>query len=68
MERVQSQLVGRDDPQIPMDTFEFMLAPHSVTNAKYNLWRSSVSDAERLLKRLDSEEFNITRLMPSLNV
>ena len=51
-----------------MDPFEFMLAPHSLTNAEYNSWGSSVSYAKWLLEGLDYEEFNITRLMPSLNV
>ena len=64
--RVQCQLVGREDPQIPMDPPEFMLAPHSMTNAKYNSLGSGIPYAGRLLEGLDYEEFNITRLMPSL--
>ena len=67
-ERVRCQLVGRDETQIPMDPLEFMLAPHSMTNAKYNSWGSGVSYAEWLLEGLDYEEFNITRPMPSLTV
>ena len=51
-----------------MDPLEFMLAPHSMTNAKYNSWGSGVSYAEWLLEGLDYEEFNITRLMPSLTI
>ena len=51
-----------------MDPLEFMLAPHSMTNAKYNSWGSGVSYAEWLLEGLDYEEFNITRPMPSLTV
>jgi len=43
-----------------------MLALHSMTNAKYNLWGSGVPYARRLLKGLDYEEFNITCLMASL--
>jgi len=39
-------LVGRDDPQIPMDSLEFMLAPHSMIDAEYNSWGSGVSYAE----------------------
>ena len=35
-------------------------------DVEYNLWGTSVSYAEWLLKGLDYEEFNITRLMPSL--
>ena len=49
-----------------MDLFEFMLAPHSMTGAKYNSWGSGVPYARQLLKGLDFEEFNITLLMPSL--
>ncbi|KAK9993816.1 hypothetical protein SO802_023519 [Lithocarpus litseifolius] len=62
-ERVRCQLVGRDDPQISMDPLEFMLAPHSMTDAKYNLWGSGISYAKRLLEGLDYKEFNITCLM-----
>ena len=60
--------MGRDDPQIPRDPPEFMLAPHFMTDAKYNSWGSGVSYTERLLEGLDYEEFNITRLIPSLTV
>ena len=60
--------MGRDEPQILMDPHEFMLAPNSMTDAKYNSWGSEVSYAKRLLKGLDYEEFNITHLMPSLSV
>ena len=60
--------MGRDDPQILMDPPEFMLALHSMTDVEYNSWRRGVSYAERLLKGLNYEEFNITRLMPSLDV
>ena len=65
-ERVRCQLVGRDDPQIPMDPLEFVLAPHSMTDAKYNSWRSDVPYIGQLLEGLDYEEFNITCLMASL--
>ena len=58
--------MGRDDPQISMDPPEFMLALHSMIDAKYNSWGSGVSYAEWLLEGLDYEEFNITYLMPSL--
>ena len=60
--------MGRDDPQILMDHPEFMLAPHSMTDAEYNLWKSGIPYAGRLLEGLDYEEFNITCLMPSLIV
>jgi len=45
-----------------------MLAPHSMTNAEYNLWGNGVPYAVRLLEGLDYKEFNITHLMPSLTV
>ena len=65
-ERVRCQLVGKDDPQILMDPLEFMLAPYSMTDAKYNSWGSGVPYTGQLLEGLDYERFNITRLMPSL--
>ena len=61
-------LVGKDDQQIPMDPPKFMLAPYSMTDAKYNKWGSGVSYAEGLFEGLDYEEFNITRFMPSLPI
>ena len=60
--------MGRDDTQILMDPPKFMLAPQSMNDAKYNLWGSGISYAERLLKGLDFEEFNITRLMLSFTI
>ena len=51
-----------------MDLPKFMLAPPSMTDVEYNSWGSDVSYAERLLEGLDYEEFNITRLMPSLTI
>ena len=67
-ERVKCQLVGKDDPQIPKDPPEFMLAPHFMTDVEYNSWGSGVSYAKQLLERLDYEKFNITCLMLSLIV
>ena len=58
--------MGRDDPHIPRDIPKFMLAPHSMTDVEYNMWGSGISYAEKLLEGLDCEEFNLTRLMPSL--
>ena len=66
--RVWCQLVGGDDPQIPMDPLEFMLAPCSMTDAEYNSWRNSISYAEWLLDGLDYKQFSITYLIPSLIV
>ena len=50
----------------PRDPPEFMFALQSMTVVEFNSWRSGVSNAELLLKGLDYEEFNITRLLPSL--
>ena len=58
--------MGRDDSQISMDPLEFMLAPYSMIDAKYNSWGSGVPYTRQLLEGLDYERFNITRLMPSL--
>ena len=60
--------MGRDDPQIPRDLLKFMLASPSMTDANYNSWGGGISYAEQLLKGLDYEEFNITRLMPFLTI
>ena len=51
-----------------MDPPEFMLTPHTMTNAEYNSWRSGIPYADQFLDGLDYEEFNITRLMPSLTI
>ena len=64
--RVQCQLVGRDDPQISMDPLEFMLASHSMTNAKYNSCGSGVPYAGQHFEGLDYEGLDITCFMPSL--
>ena len=50
----------------PRDPPEFMFALQSMTVAEFNSWRNGVSNAELLLEGLDYEEFNITRLLPSL--
>ena len=60
--------MGKDEQQISMDPPELMLAPYFMTDVEYNVWGSSISYAEWLLERLDYDEFNITRLMPSLIV
>ena len=53
-----------DDPQIPRNPPEFILAPHSMTDVEYNSWGSGISHVKWLLEGLDYDEFNITRLMP----
>ena len=60
--------MGKDEQQISMNPPELMLAPYFMTDVEYNVWGSSISYAEWLLERLDYDEFNITRLMPSLIV
>ena len=57
--------MGKDDPQIPMDPSEFILAPYSMIDVEYNSWGSGVPYVEWLLEGLDYEKFNITHLMPS---
>ena len=51
-----------------MDPPEFMLAPHSMIDVKYNLWGNGISYVEQLLEGFDYEEFNITHLIPSLTI
>ena len=60
--------MGMDDPRIPRDPSEFILAPHSMTDDEYNSWGSGTSYAKWLLEGLDYDEFNITSLMSSLTV
>ena len=57
-----------DDPWIPRDPSEFILAPHSMIDDEYNSCGSGTSYAEWLLEGLDYDEFNITSLMSSLTV
>ena len=56
-----------DAPQFPMDLLDFMLALLSMTNAKYPLWRNGIPYTQWVSDELDYEEFNDTRLMPSLS-
>lgn len=49
-----------------MDPSMFMLAPLSMTDAEYQLWRSGIPYTQQVLDELDYGEFNDTRLMPSL--
>ena len=41
-ERVRLHLVGGDALQVSMDPLVFMLAPLSMMDAEYQLWRSSI--------------------------
>lgn len=65
-ERVHCQLVGEDALQVPMDSSEFMLAPLSMINAEYALWRPNMAYADWVREELEYTEFNCTCLMPSL--
>jgi len=42
VERVCYQLAREDVLRVLMDPFLFMLAPHSMTDVEYDLWRSSI--------------------------
>jgi len=44
-----------------------MLAPLSMTNAEYQLWRSIIPYTEQLMDDLDNDEFSETCLMPSIS-
>ena len=41
--------MGRDDPKIPMDPPEFVLALHSMTDAEYNILGNGIPYASRLI-------------------
>ena len=51
-----------------MDPPKFMLAPLSMTIAKNALWRRGITYIDWIREELDYDEFNHTRLMPSLIV
>ena len=42
VERVCYKLASEDAPQVPMDTLEFMLTPHSMTTVQHILWGSGI--------------------------
>ena len=50
-----------------MDPPKLMLAPLSMTDAEYQLWRSSIPYADQLMDDLDHAEFSKNHLMPSLS-
>ena len=64
--RVRCQLVGEDALQVPINPPIFMLAPLSMTDVKYQLWRSGIPYTQRVSDELDYGEFNDTHLMPFL--
>ena len=65
---VRCQLVGEDDPRVPMDPPKFMLAPLLMTIAKNALWRRGITYIDWIREELDYDEFNHTHLMPFLIV
>ena len=62
------QLVGENVPQVPMDPLVLMLAPCSMMDAKYDLWRPGVPFTNWVMDELDYDEFSGTCLMPSLTI
>lgn len=58
--------MGANAPRVWMYPSHFMLAPLSMTNVKYQLWRSIIPYTERLMDDLDYDEFSETCLMPFL--
>ena len=50
-------------PQVPMDPPPFMLAPLSMMDAEYQLWRNGIPYAQQLFDDLGYDEFSETYLM-----
>ena len=50
-------------PQVPMDPPPFMLAPLSMMDAEYQLWRNGIPYAQQLFDDLGYDEFSETCLM-----
>ena len=44
-----------------------MLAPLSITDVEYQLWRNGIPYVERLMDEMDYDEFSKTHVMPSLS-
>jgi len=66
--RASCQLASANTPQILMDPPLFMLAPLSMTDAEYQLWRNGIPYSKQLMGDLDYKEFSKTRLMPSFPI
>ena len=66
VEKVSCQLVDANAPQVSMDPSKFMLAPLSMTDDEYDMWRQGIPFAEQAMDELDYKEFNNTHLIPSL--
>lgn len=60
-------LASREDvPQVFMDLLVFMLAPYFMIDAEYSQWGPGIPFTDRVIGKLDYEEFSRTLLMPSL--
>ena len=59
--------MGADTPCVPMDPSQFMLAPFSMTDVEYRLWRDGILYVERLVDDLDYDELSKTPLTPFLS-
>ena len=66
--RVCYQLAGEDAPRVPMDLLVFILAPCSMTDTEYDLWRLGIPFTNQIIDELDYDKFSGTHLMPSLTI
>ena len=62
------QLSGEDAPRVLMEPLVFMLAPRSMMDAEYDLWRLGIPFTNQITDELDYDKFSGTRFMPSLTV
>ena len=58
--------MGEDVPWVSLDPPELMLAPLSMTNAEYHLWRADIPYAEHLTDEMEYDEFSKDHLKPTL--
>ena len=56
--------MGDDTPQVPMDRPIFMLAPLSMPDAEYLLWKGGIAYTKCLLGDQGYDEFSEGHLMP----
>ena len=66
--KVCYQLAGEDAPRVPMDLLVFILAPCSMTDTEYDLWRLGIPFTNQIIDELDYDKFSGTHLMPSLTI
>ena len=55
--------MGKETPQVPMDPPPFMLAPLSMIDDEYELWRNGIPYAQWLFGNFDYDKFSEARLM-----